>query len=332
MTVDKPAFLCLDLQNTGSIELSDTVVAIGNFDGMHTGHQCVLQTAIDIARDKGLNCYALSFEPHPRTLFRPDSPVFRLTPEADKARVMKAFGLDGLLVLPFTKELANTSAEDFINQHLIGAAGVRHVVTGFNFHFGKERKGSPEFLAESGKTLGFDVTIVEAQDDEEGELVSSSRIRRLLGEGDCVAASELLGHRWSVSGEVIKGQQIGRTLGYPTANIKLPASHHLAHGIYAVKLRRQDGSLHDGVASYGRRPTFDEGEALLETYVFDFSDDLYGEEISVSLFEYLRGEEKFDHVEDLIKQMDRDASLARDILCACEPLSKLDQKLNFEQA
>ena len=307
------------------------VIAIGNFDGVHLGHQIVLENAMQLSKDLGCPCYAFSFEPHPRTLFRPQSPVFRLTPEPMKARVLEAFGLNGMLILPFTRDLAATSADGFVDEFLIARAGISHAVTGFNFHFGKDRAGSPEFLRQAGEDRGFGVTIVDAVMSEDATVpVSSSSIRRMLGAGQVNDAADLLGYRWQVSGTVVKGAQLGRTMNYPTANLSLPESCHLAHGIYAVRLRRADGSLYNGVASYGRRPTFDNGEALLETFIFDFSDDLYGEEVQVSLYDYLRGEEKFESMDALIAQMDKDSASAREILKTSRPLSDLDQKLNFD--
>ena len=321
---------------------SGAVLAIGNFDGVHRGHQVVLEQAVSIARETGSKCFALSFEPHPRTLFKPDSPVFRLTDEAMKAQVLEAFGLDGLLVLEFSRDLAGTSAEDFVQSLLLERAGASHVVSGFNFHFGKNRAGSPDFLRQSGQELGFGVTIVDAKTDTDGHggegygdgnpeshIISSSRIRRLLGVGDVAAAAHLLGYHWLVSGPVIKGAQLGRTLNYPTANLALAENCRLAHGIYAVHLRRADGTLHQGVASYGRRPTFDNGPALLETFIFDFDDDIYGEEISVTLLDYLRPELKFESAEALVQQMDKDSEQARQYLANAKPLSELDAKLNF---
>lgn len=306
------------------------VVAIGNFDGVHRGHQAVLQVARETAQNKGVPCHALSFEPHPRTLFRPDSPVFRLTPERMKARVMEAFGLDGLLVMPFTRDLAGTSAEDFVADHMLGDAAASHVISGYDFHFGKNRAGTPDFLKEAGERLGFGVTIVEAQIGEASEPFSSSAIRRQLGAGKVNQAAIALGYRWTVSGPIVEGAQLGRTLGYPTANMVLEPNCRLQFGIYAVRLRRADGSLHDGVASYGRRPTFDNGAALFETFVFDFDGDLYGEMVEVSLFEHIRGEEKFDSAEALVARMDRDAEEARRILREAEPLSILDRRLCFD--
>lgn len=320
---------------------SGAVLAIGNFDGVHRGHQVVLDQAVSVAREKGSKCFALSFEPHPRTLFKPDSPVFRLTDESMKARVLEAFGLDGLLVLEFDRELAGTSAEDFVQSLLLDRAGASHVVSGFNFHFGKNRAGSPDFLRKSGEERGFGVTIVEAKKeplvpvtergaDDEADIISSSRIRRLLGSGEVGAAAKLLGYHWLVSGSVVKGAQLGRTLNYPTANLELAENCRLAHGIYAVHLRRADGSLHRGVASYGRRPTFDNGPALLETFIFDFDEDIYGEEITVTLLQYLRPELKFDSAEALVSQMDMDSEMARGCLDSAKPLSDLDARLNFE--
>jgi len=310
------------------------VLAIGNFDGVHSGHQAVISQALEIARQQEKTCYVLSFEPHPRAFFQPDVPVFRLTSPADKARVLAAFGVDGLLTLPFNADLAATSAEDFIAHFLLEWAGASHVVTGFNFYFGTKRTGTPKVLAQSGERLGFGVTTVgafAAQNSEthQDEPVSSSRIREALQDARTQQAADLLGYRWTVSGTVVKGAQVGRTLRYPTANIKLPEGMTLAHGIYAVRMRRADGTMHDGVASFGRRPTFDNGAPLLETFVFDFSDDLYGETITISLFAFLRGEAKFDSAEALVEQMDRDSIEARKKLAAASPLSHLDDRLNF---
>ncbi|MDD9910402.1 MAG: bifunctional riboflavin kinase/FAD synthetase [Ahrensia sp.] len=306
------------------------VVAIGNFDGVHRGHQAVLGEAQAVARADRRPCYALTFEPHPRTLFKPESPVFRLTPDVLKARLMQAVGMDGLLLMSFTHDLAGTEADDFVKRHLLDAAGATHVVSGFDFHFGKGRAGSPEFLRKIGIELGFGVTIVAPRLSDGEEPFSSSTIRRLLGVGDVKVAACHLGYRWLVTGQIVKGAQLGRTLGYPTANVVPDADCRLAHGIYAVRLRRSDGSLHDGVASFGRRPTFDNGAPVLETFIFDFDDDLYGETVEVSLFERLRGEEKFDDVSALIAQMDKDSTAAKAALAAAQPLSQIDSALCFQ--
>ncbi|MEL6966855.1 MAG: bifunctional riboflavin kinase/FAD synthetase [Pseudomonadota bacterium] len=305
------------------------VLALGNFDGVHRGHQAVIEAAVAEAKARGVPCYVLSFEPHPRSFFQPDVPVFRLTPHHTKAKVLEAFGVDGLLTLPFDAGLASTPAEDFVKQHLLDAAGACHVVTGFNFFFGAKRGGTPALLRSLGQQLGFGVTTVPAFNGLSQDAISSSRIRMALKETRTGEANALLGYRWQVSGTVVPGAQLGRTLGYPTANLKLPETATLAHGIYAVRFSRADGTVYDGVASFGRRPTFDNGAPLLETFVFDFSGDLYGETVTVSLFEWLRGEEAFDSAEDLIVQMDKDSEAARAVLDQAAPLSPLDAALNF---
>ena len=306
----------------------EAVVAIGNFDGVHRGHRAVLDRTLALAKEEGRPALVLSFEPHPRTLFNPDSPVFRLTPADDKARILRALGFDGLVVLPFTREVAGTSAPDFVQTYLHERLGAAHVVSGFDFHFGRKREGTPGRLEELGRERGIAVTIVPAY-EEDGEALSSSRIRRMLGAGEVDAAARTLGHRWSVSGTIERGQQLGRTLGYPTANIVPDPANRLAHGIYAVRYTRPDGERRDGVASFGRRPTVALGAPWLETFLFDFSGDLYGEHATVAFFERLRGEETFETLEALVAQMKRDEATARAIMAKAEPLGALDAALNF---
>jgi riboflavin kinase/FMN adenylyltransferase len=321
-------------RTTGSTGLPEAlrggVVAIGNFDGVHRGHQSVLQRALDIGRAKGIPTLALTFEPHPRSFFRPEEPLFRLTPAPMKASVLEAFGLDGVIELAFTREVAGTEPEDFVRDILIGDLGVREVVTGYDFHFGRARRGNPAFMAEAGRREGFGVTIVEEFDDEGGETVSSTRIRKFLAEGEVAEAAGLLGYRFTLEADVTRGRQLGRTLGFPTANMGLAESVELLHGIYAVRFRRADGTLHDGVASFGRRPTVEEGGvALLETFLFDFDGDLYGETCRVSFFGFLRPELKFDGLEALTAQMKKDDAEARALLSGVKPLSELDGKIAF---
>jgi len=306
------------------------VVAIGNFDGVHRGHQAVLEAALDHARAARLPAVALTFEPHPRTLFQPQVPLPRITGAAMKARLIRLLGFDGVVQLAFTRAFAGKSAEAFIDDVLLSALGARYVVTGFDFHFGARREGNPRFLVEAGQRKGFGVTCVDAFCDEGGSVVSSSRIRAMLGEGDAAGAAGQLGYRYTVEAQITHGKKLGRTLGYPTANMVLPEPAVLRHGIYAVRLRRADGTLHDGVASFGRRPTVDaEGEPLLETFVFDFSGNLYGEVCQVSFFGFLRGEEKFDGLEPLMTQMRRDEEEARALLSGVKPISALDLKVAF---
>lgn len=306
------------------------VVAIGNFDGLHRGHQAVLQRALDEARARDVPALVLTFEPHPRKVFRPDIPLFVLTPPPLKAKLLAELGFDGMVAQAFSRAFAALSAESFVTDILEGRLGISHVVTGVDFHFGKNRQGGPAFLMESGERHGFGVSLVDAFRDEGAEVVSSSRIRALLEAGDVSAAAGLLGYRYTVQAEIVGGQKLGRTLGFPTANMVLSPDTALKHGIYAVRLRRPDGSLHDGVASFGRRPTVDDnGAPLLETFLFDFSDDLYGETCSVSFFGHLRGEEKFDGLDALVVQMKRDDAEARALLSGVRPLSELDARIAF---
>ena len=311
-------------------KLKGGVIAIGNFDGVHRGHQSVLNRALDIARSRKAPALVLTFEPHPRTVFNPDKPVFRLTPAPVRAQVLEAMGFHSVIEYPFDREFASRSAEDFVRSILVEWLGATEVVTGFDFHFGKGREGGPAFLMEAGKRNGFGVTLVDAFRDEGAEVVSSSRIRGLLADGDVAQAAGLLGYRFTVEAEVIKGQQLGRTLGYPTANMALAPEAELKPGIYAVRLRRPDGSLHDGVASFGYRPTVTEdGAPLLETFVFDFSGDLYGEHCRVSFFGHLRDELKFTGLEPLVEQIRKDEEEARALLSGVAPLGPLDAKVAF---
>jgi riboflavin kinase/FMN adenylyltransferase len=306
------------------------VVAIGNFDGVHRGHQAVLERALEEARARNVPALVLTFEPHPRAVFRPDLPLPRITPAPVKARLIRLLGFDAVVEQEFSREFAQKSADAFIDEVLVRDLGVGHVVTGFDFHFGKNRQGDPAFLVAAAKSRGFGVTQVEAFCDEGGDVVSSSRIRTLLEAGDVSQAAGLLGYRFTVEGEVVHGKKLGRTLGFPTANMVLPDDAVLRHGICAVRLRRANGDLHDGVASFGRRPTVEnEGEPLLETYVFDFDGDLYGEVCDVSFFGFLRGEEKFDGLDTLLEQMNRDKQEARALLAGVRPLSELDVRLAF---
>lgn len=307
------------------------VVAIGNFDGVHRGHQSVLEPALEIARRNSVPALVLTFEPHPRQVFRPDVPLFRLTPAPMKAALLGALGFDAVVEQQFDRAFSGLSPQAFVRSVLVEGLGITHVVTGFDFHFGKNRSGTPELLKAAGQENGFGVTVVDAYSDEGGTVISSSRIRGLLGEGEVAEAAGLLGYRYTVEAEVAGGQKLGRTLGFPTANMALPLETELRHGIYAVRFRRADGRLYNGVASFGRRPTVTEdGAPLLETFLFDFDGDLYGETCSVSLFSFLRGEEKFDGLDALVTQMKRDEAEARALLAEVKPIAALDLRLAFE--
>ena len=294
-----------------------SVVAIGNFDGAHRGHAAVVARAMALARKLGRPAAALTFEPHPVDYFAGPGTVFRLTPEAAKARALRRFGLDGMIVFSFDAGVAGQPAEDFVRERLVRQLGVAGVVAGYDFHFGKARGGSPAFLAEAGKRHGFAVEIVEkvvADADGEPEAVHSNRARVALEQGDVAEAARLLGHPWFVVGEVIHGQKLGRTLGFPTANLALDPSCRLRHGIYAVRFA-VDGRTHGGVANFGSRPTVTaNGAPLLEVFVFDFSGDLYGKTAEVSFAGFIRGEEKFPSLDALVEEMNRDKEKARAIL------------------
>jgi riboflavin kinase/FMN adenylyltransferase len=284
------------------------VVAIGNFDGVHRGHRAVIDAALGRARPDR-KALALTFEPHPRAFFRADETMFRLTDEAAKLRLLAATGLDGALVLPFDSRLASLTAEEFVANVLVERLGVAGVAVGFDFHFGRGRQGSPAFLKAEGAKRGFTVDVAAPLEDE-GRPVSSSAIRAALAEGRVVEAAELLGHPWFLSGEVVHGEKRGRDLGYPTANIRLDPACGLKHGIYAVRVG-SGGKRYDGVASFGRRPTFDDGAPLLEVFLFDFAGDLYGKTLDVAFLGWIRPELKFDSAEALVARMNEDSRLAR---------------------
>jgi riboflavin kinase/FMN adenylyltransferase len=311
-------------------ELRGSILAVGNFDGVHRGHRAVLERALTLATDLQCPAMVLTFEPHPRQFFQPDAPLFRISSAKMKQRLLGELGFDGIVEMEFDRDFASLSADEFVNKVLVDGLGIRHVVTGVDFHFGKNRQGGPAFLMASGEKHGFGVTLVDSFRDEGAEVVSSSRIRQLLAAGQLAEANGLLGYRYTVESEVVHGQELGRTLGFPTANMVLSDNNGLKHGVYAVRLRRADGSLHDGVASFGRRPTVEtDGAPLLETFVFDFDGDLYGEVCKVSFFSFLRGEEKFETLDALNDQMRHDEAEARALLAGVKPLSELDAAVSF---
>ncbi|WP_377292984.1 bifunctional riboflavin kinase/FAD synthetase [Rhizobium sp. SG2393] len=310
--------------------LKGGVIAIGNFDGVHRGHQAVLARALDEARARGVPALVLTFEPHPRTVFRPDMPVFRITPAPLKARILESMGFSAVIEYPFDRTFSDMTASAFIETVLLDWLHAAHIVTGFDFHFGKGREGGPAFLMSAGAEGGFGVTLVDAFRDENAAVISSSHVRAELATGDVAGAAGMLGYRYTVESEVIHGKALGRTLGYPTANMRLAPEVALKNGIYAVRFRMADGTLYNGVASFGRRPTVDsDGEALLETFVFDYSGDLYGQICAVSFFGHLRDEMKFDGLDALVVQMKQDDAEARALMAGVRPLSEIDRRLCF---
>jgi riboflavin kinase/FMN adenylyltransferase len=289
--------------------LRHAVLAIGNFDGVHRGHRAVIASAVKRARELRRPAAALTFEPHPRSFFRPNEPLFRLTDEGAKLRLLAATGLDGAIVLPFNAALAGLSAQAFISQILVSRLAVSGVAIGFDFHFGFKRTGSPDYLAAEGAKCGFAVDVVP-RFEHAGRLVRSGLVRAALSAGRVVEANDLLGYPWFASAQVVAGDRRGRTLGFPTANLRLDPSCGLAHGVYAVRVAAK-GRRYDAVANYGRRPMFDAGHALLEPFLFDFSGDLYGETIDVAFIDWIRPEQKFGSIEQLVAAMNEDCRAAR---------------------
>lgn len=291
-------------------------VAIGNFDGVHIGHQSVIELARKAAPDAPLG--VMTFEPHPREYFAPDAPPFRLTGSDARAHRLEKLGIERLYELPFNAALASLEPRAFAEQVIVEGLGLKHVVVGADFCFGKGRAGTAEDLKAFGKELGFGVTIAPLVTGGDGQ-VSSTNIRNALTEGRPRDAAAMLGHWHRIDGPVIGGEQRGRELGYPTANMSIEGLHPPKFGVYAVLVDILSGphkGTYHGAASMGTRPMFGENRPNIETYLFDFSGDLYGTPLSVGLVEYLRPEEKFDSLEALVAQMDADCAKARDILAA----------------
>jgi len=289
--------------------LKGAVAAIGNFDGVHRGHRHL----IDMALRSGRPAAVLTFEPHPRSFFQPDRPLFRITPEAVKLEIFARLGLEGAFVRRFDHAFAALTAEDFVSMlaHELDLSGV---VIGHDFRFGRGREGNPELMKELCDRFGLACFVAPAI-MEGSEPISSSAIRAALEAGDIADANRLLGYRWFVRAPVRHGDKRGRDLGYPTANMRLSDDCRLRHGIYAVRAA-VDGECIDGVASFGRRPTFDNGAPLLETHLFDFKGDLYDRTLDVEFIGWIRGEERFESIDALIAQMDRDSEEAKRMLKA----------------
>ena len=319
-------FLRLNSLDAVPASLRGAYVAIGNFDGFHRGHQSVFDQLKHRAAQAGVPAVVLTFEPHPRDVFAPNPFMYRLTDGNAKARLAEAIGLDGIVVLNFDRAFSQIEAEDFVSQFLVGALGVTGVIVGSDFHFGRQRRGTPAFLAAAGQAQGFAVEVLDLL-DEGSEVISSSRIRAALSEGDVAAANRLLGYHWFMQGCVVKGDQRGRELGYPTANTVTHDNFQLAQGVYAVRARLGE-RVFDGVAAYGK-PMFNNQRPPFETHLFDFSEDIYGQTIVVCLVDHIRGQEVFSGLDELITAMNRDSNKARKILAEARPLSELDKKLGF---
>lgn len=294
--------------------LKGASAAIGNFDGVHLGHQAV----IDIARRPDAPLGVVTFEPHPREFFAPDAPPFRLMNDQSRANRLARLGVERLFCLPFNAALAGLSAQSFARDVLAQGLGLSHVVVGRDFCFGKGRAGTADALVDFGREFGFGVTVADLlTTDNSGRPVSSTRIREALSAGKTREAREMLGHWHRIDGPVIHGAKRGRELNYPTANMDIAGLHQPRHGVYAVLADVLDGpnaGSYHGVASIGVRPMFGVNAPNLETHLFDFSGDLYGAQMSVALVEFLRPELRFDSLDALVVQMDADSDQARQIL------------------
>ena len=317
-------FRTLDGAATAATSDRGCVLAIGNFDGVHRGHQSLLQSARDTAAARHAAAGVMVFEPHPRMFFRPDLPHFTLTPRARQMQLFERFGLDVAVILPFDRALSQMSAEAFVDEILVARFGVAHVVIGYDFSFGRDRGGKPDAMRAMADAKGFGVTVVEPVGNG-GAVFSSSAVRGHLAQGDVAGANLALGHRWRVTSKVVGGAKRGKGLGFPTANVTMPPGTSLAHGIYAVWVD-VDGARHAGAAYYGARPQFDNGAPILEVFLIHFDGDLYGCEISVVFVDFVRRDGRFDDIEALKAQMKADCHRAAGILertSAADPLTGL---------
>lgn len=295
--------------------LRGAILALGNFDGFHLGHQAVVNRAIARGFHERRPVIVATFDPHPVRFFKPDVPPFRLTSLDQRQRLFADAGADAMLVFQFDADLAATGAEEFVSDILAGRLGASGIVTGTDFTFGRGRTGSAELLAELGELSGM-VAETVAPVMVDGEPVSSSRVREALAAGDPGAATRLLSRPFAVEGVVEHGDGRGRDLGYPTANLSMGRYQRPAYGIYAIRVRLDDGSEHPGVASFGVRPTFEPTKEVLEPHLFDWNGDLYGRTIEVALTDFIRPEEKFDSVDALVFRMRQDEADARRLLAA----------------
>jgi len=290
------------------------VVALGNFDGVHRGHQALIADAGREAKALGAPVVALTFEPHPRGFFVPDTGPFRLTLPPAKLRLLAQYGVQAVLSQRFDTPFAALSADAFIDDVLLTGLGARHVVCGYDFTFGARRGGNVEFLRQAGALRGIGVTVLEPV-MREGEIYSSTRIREALRAGWITEAAELLGHAWEIEGTVELGDQRGRTIGFPTANVALGEHIRPRFGVYAVRAL-VDGKWRDAVANLGRRPTFGKLQENFEVHLFDFAGDLYGQTLRVALVDFIRPEMKFAGLDQLKAQIAADGQAARTILAA----------------
>jgi len=305
-------------------EFRGAAIAVGNFDGVHLGHREVIGEAGRIARTAGIPWAVLTLEPHPRSVFKTDAPPFRLTPFRLKARLIEEIGPQVLIVIHFDLAFSRISARDFVRQVLVESSAAQHVVCGHDFAFGHGREGNSELLLQMGGDYGFGFTCVREIRDADGKPYSSTRIREYLTSGNPAVAAQVLGRPFEIEGKIVQGDQRGRTIGFPTANLDLGEYIEPARGVYAVKAGVVEGSRtiwYDGVANLGLRPTFGGTRTILEVHLFEFDGDLYGKPLRVAFIDYLRAEKKFDGLDSLRAQIADDGARARHILTSVAELS-----------
>ena len=296
----------------------NTVAAVGNFDGVHLGHRKIIEHAKTIADRVGARPSVLTFEPHPRALFQTDGVPFRLSTSVSKAQALSEMGIDLIFELQFDQTFAQLSAEEFVVKVLNNSLQLNHVVCGYDFVFGHRRRGTAEILETLGSQVGIGVTTIPAVSEKDGAVYSSTRVRQCLAEGDPIGASELLGRPWSFSAFVETGDQRGRTIGFPTCNLRLHDLVQPSHGVYAVFVQiENEGKWLPGVANFGRRPTVNDRGALFEVNLFDIERDLYNKRLTVCIMDFIRPELKFDGLDALKTQIALDAASARAILANC---------------
>lgn len=311
--------------------LRGSVVAIGNFDGVHKGHQYLLHQALLLAQQLSCSALVFTFEPHPIIIKNKCNEHHRLTTISQKYKILDSLGFDGVVEQRFDNEFMQLEAKDFIDKILVQQLAAKAIVVGNDFCFGKERLGDSVLLNEyASKYNNFILRLVDVQKTTDLHNISSSYIRQLLCRGLVDKAAQVLNYHYTIENVVVHGAKLGRKIGFPTINMELSPGQNLAYGIYAVKLKRANGDLYEGVASFGKRPTVvEEGKPLLETYIFNFNEEIYGEYVRVSLFEFLREERKFENLDQMIKQIKLDVKQAEHILKQQQPLSQLDKEICF---
>lgn len=288
-----------------------SVMALGNFDGMHPGHIEVISKAYTVAKEQNRPCAVMSFEPHPRRFFSPEKPLLRIIPLSEKIRALEACGVEWLFLARFNAVFSRITAQEFVDDVLLKQLRVAHVVTGYNFGFGYNRSGNSDFLQARADQKGFTYSRISEVKKEDTVSYSSSAIREALRAGDMQKTCLLLGRNYSITGRVIQGDKRGRQLGFPTANIRMPSLWMPALGVYAVRVTLESGKVVSGVANLGNRPTVDGSRCLLEAHLFDISEDLYGQRLKVELLQFIRAEQKFSGLDALKSQIAHDVLAAR---------------------